>query len=135
MALPFAIKPNRHELERLVGRPLFDFNDIVKASKEIVTQGVEVVITSLGRYGAVAVTEEKVIRVVPPEVKVVNTVGAGDSVVGGFIYALDKGENLAEAVAFAVSCGTATVMREGPKLCKPDDVYDIYERVVISYLD
>ncbi|OMH40605.1 1-phosphofructokinase family hexose kinase [Desulfurobacterium indicum] len=134
-ASPFAIKPNRHELERLVGRPLFDFNDIVEACREVVNSGVQIVITSLGRYGAVAVTEEKVIRVVPPDVKVINTVGAGDSVVGGFIYALDKGETLAEAVAFAVSCGTATVMMEGPKLCKPDDVYDVYERVAIFYLE
>ncbi|WP_457568072.1 1-phosphofructokinase family hexose kinase [Desulfurobacterium sp.] len=134
-ASPFAVKPNRHELERLVGRPLFDFNDIVKACREVVNQGVKVVLTSLGRYGAVAVTENEVIRVVPPEVEVANTVGAGDSVVGGFIYALDRGDNLAEAVAFAVSCGTATVVREGPLLCLPDDVYDIYERVVVSRLN
>ncbi|SNR67120.1 1-phosphofructokinase family hexose kinase [Desulfurobacterium atlanticum] len=133
-ASPFAIKPNKHELERLVGRPLFDFNDIVKACKEVVSMGVSVVVSSLGRYGAVAVTADKVIRAVPPEVKVVNTVGAGDSVVGGFIFSLDKGWSLEESLAFAVACGTATVMKEGPKLCDVDTVYDIYERVMVSYV-
>ncbi len=133
-ASPLAIKPNRYELERLVGRPLFDFNDIVKACREVVSSGVSVVVSSLGRYGAVAVTADRVIRAVPPEVEVLNTVGAGDSVVGGFVYSLDKGWPLEESLAFAVACGTATVMREGPKLCEIETVYDVYERVVISHI-
>ncbi len=125
----FAIKPNKFELERLVGRPLFDIPDIVGAAMEILNKGVKVVITSLGEHGAVCVTEEGTFRVIPPKVKVVNTVGAGDSLVGGFLYALDEGKPAEEAVRFAVACGTATVTKEGVKLAEKEDVYKILSQV------
>ena len=127
----FAIKPNRFELERLVGRPLIDVADIVEASKEITEAGVEVVITSLGEFGAICTTREGSFRVIPPKVKVVNTVGAGDSLVGGFLYALDRGKSIEEAVKLGVACGTATVMKEGVKLADKRDVEEILPLVKV----
>ncbi len=128
-AKPFAIKPNRHELERLVGRPLFDINDIINASKEIIERGVSVVVSSLGRFGAIAVTKDGVFRAVPPHVEVANTIGAGDSLVGGFVYALNSGADIKEALRLGVACGSATVMEEGPKLCRKENVDELYKLV------
>ncbi|RUM42428.1 MAG: hypothetical protein DSY34_01875 [Desulfurobacterium sp.] len=131
---PFAIKPNKHELERLVGRPLYSIDEIVEASKEVVEKGVEVVIVSLGEYGVICATKERVLRVIPPKVEVANTVGAGDSLVGGFVFALHRGEKLEEALRFGVACGTATVMEEGVKLCKPERVKELLPHVNIVQL-
>jgi 1-phosphofructokinase family hexose kinase len=131
---PFAIKPNKHELERLVGRPLMDVNDVVNGAKEVIKLGPKVVIVSLGEYGAICVSEEEAFRVIPPKVEVKNTVGAGDSLVGGFCYAVYSGSSLKEAVAFGVACGTATVTEEGTKLCKPEKVKEILSKVTIKPL-
>ncbi|MEO2082459.1 MAG: PfkB family carbohydrate kinase, partial [Desulfurobacteriaceae bacterium] len=55
-AAPFAVKPNKYELERLVGHPLLTPQDVVDAAKSLNKKGVEVVIVSLGEYGAVCTT-------------------------------------------------------------------------------
>ncbi len=131
----FAVKPNRHELERLVGRPLFDLKDVVNASFEVVRMGAHVVITSLGEHGAICTTGDSSFRAVPPKVKVKNTVGAGDSLVGGFLYALNRGMELEDAVRFGVACGTATVMREGVSLAEKRDVEQIFPKVKVEKLN
>jgi len=126
---PFAVKPNKYELERLVGYPLYSFEDVTRAAEEIRNVGVEVVIVSLGEHGALCVCDEGTFRIVPPKVAVKNTVGAGDSLVGGFAYALYSGKSVLESVKFGVACGTATVTKEGTVLCSPEDVEEIYSKI------
>ncbi len=131
---PFAIKPNKYELERLVGSPLMDLKEIVEAAKEILKFGVEVVIVSLGEFGALGVSREEVFRVVPPKVEVKNTVGAGDSLVGAFAYGIYSGKSLKEAVKLGVACGTATVMEEGVRLCNPETLKGLLREVKVFSL-
>ncbi len=131
---PFAVKPNRYELERLVGHPLYSIEDIVKAAEAVRKWGVEVVIVSLGEFGALCLYKGGAFRVVPPKVEVKNTVGAGDSLVGGFAYAVYAGKDIPEAVQFGVACGTATVTEEGTKLCKPEKVNRLLKTTKIEKL-
>jgi len=128
---PFAVKPNKHELERFVGHPLLSLEDIISAAREVAGYGVEVVIVSLGEHGAVALFRGEVYRIVPPKVEVKNTVGAGDSVVGGFACKLYLNCGVKEALKFAVACGTATVTQEGTKLCRPEIVGEIEKKTKI----
>ncbi len=132
---PFAVKPNKYELERLVGFPLFSFDDVVKASKRVMEFGVEVVIVSLGEHGALCTSREGTFRVVPPKVEVKNTVGAGDSLVGGFAYSIYIGKSIVDSVKFGVACGTATVMEEGTKLCNPERVLEILNRTKVEEIE
>ena len=131
---PFAVKPNRHELERLIGHPLYSLNDIVSAAWKIKDSGVEVVIVSLGEFGAICVCNEGTFRLIPPKVEVKNTVGAGDSLVGGFAYGLYTGKSALEAAKLGVACGTATVMEEGTKLCKPENVEELLLQIEMEKL-
>ena len=131
---PFAIKPNKYELERLVGHPLYSIEEIVKAAESVRNMGVKVVIVSLGEFGALCVSDDGVFRVVPPRVEVKNTVGAGDSLVGGFAYALYSGKGIPEALQFGVACGTATVTEEGTKLCSPEKVASLVKLTKIEKL-
>lgn len=131
---PFAIKPNKYELERLVGFPLYSFEDIMRAAEEVREWGVEVVIVSLGEHGALCSFGEGTFRIIPPKVNVKNTVGAGDSLIGGFAYALHSGKPILEAVKFGVTCGTATVTKEGTILCSPEDIEDIYGKIFVLKL-
>ena len=131
---PFAIKPNKHELERLVGHPLLSLNDIVDAARNVKRSGVEVVIVSLGEFGAVCVCDEGTFRIIPPKVEVKNTVGAGDSLVGGFAYGIYTGNSVVDSVKLGVACGTATVMEEGTKLCRREVATEIVKELRVRKL-
>ena len=118
---PDVIKPNIHELGRLVGRKLQKKDEIISAAKGVLKQGVGVVLVSMGAEGMLLIAEKEQYLASPPEVKVENTIGAGDSAVAGFVYGLVGGKDVKEALICAVSAGTATTLRSGTALCRKDD--------------
>ena len=126
---PAMIKPNIHELSRLVNRPLNSLEEILAAAAEIQKSGVEIVLVSMGAKGILLVDSEEKILAVPPQVKVVNTVGAGDSSVAGFIYGQAKGLSVRESLKFAVAAGTATTLQPGTALARPEDIQKLLPEV------
>ena len=82
-ASPSFIKPNIHELEGLVGRPLSSRDAVVAAANELVARGIEMVVVSMGHEGACFVGAEGTLFASPPEIEVRSTVGAGDAMVAG----------------------------------------------------
>lgn len=123
----YLAKPNIHELEEVVGRELHDDDQIVAAAKEMIEyRRVQVLLISLGRGGAIVVTADEVDRIHAPAVKIRSKVGAGDSMVGGLLFALDRGLPLNDATRMAVAAGAAAVMNEGTELCRREDVERLY---------
>ena len=131
---PDIIKPNRHELSRVVGRDVKTIEDAVIAAKEINRMGVRIVLVSLGKDGIVYVSQNAIMHATPPTVKVVNTIGAGDSAVAGFIYAKHMGFSDEEALKYAVATGTATTLKPGTALATLEDAIAIKEQVKLRYL-
>lgn len=131
---PDIIKPNKHELSRVVGRDIKTIEDAVIAAKEINRMGVRIVLVSLGKDGMVYVSQNAIIHATPPAVKVVNTIGAGDSAVAGFIYAKHMGLSDEEALKYAVATGTATTLKPGTALATLEDAVVIKEQVKLRYL-
>jgi len=131
---PEIIKPNRHELSRVVGRDVKTIEDAVIAAKEINRMGVRIVLVSLGKDGIVYVSQNAIMHATPPTVKVVNTIGAGDSAVAGFIYAKHMGFSDEEALKYAVATGTATTLKPGTALATLEDAIAIKEQVKLRYL-
>jgi 1-phosphofructokinase len=86
-AAPHVVKPNVHEVETLLGRPLRDEAAIVAAARELVAAGIPLVVVSMGREGACFVTAGDAVFARPPEVEVRSTVGAGDAMVAGIVAA------------------------------------------------
>ncbi len=125
---PDVIKPNIHELSSLVGRRLEKRNEILEAAREINRRGVGIVLVSMGPRGILLVSGGKVYQAVPPAVEVVNTIGAGDSSVAGFIYGQVTEKDLKESLIYATAAGTATTLRAGTALAQKEDV----ERIVPS---
>ncbi len=109
---PFLVKPNKEELEGLLGRKLQTDGDIARAAEELHDAGVQNVLVSLGADGALLLDEHGELhrRTVPP-CRPVNTVCAGDSMVAGFLAGLPRG--YAYALSLAVAAGTATACAEG----------------------
>jgi 1-phosphofructokinase len=89
-AKPYLIKPNKAEFERLTGEVSDKTEDIIKASRRLNDLGVKNVLVSLGEMGAVIVGDTE--HYIPAErVKVVNTVGAGDSLLAGYVCGMNSG--------------------------------------------
>ena len=131
---PTAIKPNRHELSRLVGRELEDQAAILGACREIHDKGVRYVLVSLGKEGLILSSEDQVIKAVAPPVDVDSTVGAGDSSVAGFVMAFSQGKDMMECVRLACATGTATAQTPGTELCHKEEVDRILSLVEVSVL-
>ena len=111
---PWLIKPNAEELEEAVGEKLSSRGEIASAAERLQERGARNVIVSLGGDGALLVSESGERIFVPaPQGKAVDTVGAGDSLLAGFLAAKEQGVSDAEALAQGVAAGSATAFRIG----------------------
>lgn len=131
---PDIIKPNRHELSRVVNRELKTLDDIIISAKEINRKGIKTILVSMGKDGILYVSENVIMHAIPPEVKVVNTIGAGDSSVAGFLYGRYIGVSEEESLKYAVSAGTATTLKPGTALATLEDTINIKENVKLRYI-
>ncbi|MBR6599599.1 MAG: 1-phosphofructokinase [Oscillospiraceae bacterium] len=110
---PFMIKPNIHELSDIFKREIYTIEDVVFYSRELIKKGAQNVIVSMGDRGAVLVTEQEYVYREARKGKAVNTTGAGDSLVAGFIYSYLKDADINKAFGFAVETGTVAAFSEG----------------------
>jgi 6-phosphofructokinase 2 len=131
---PTGIKPNQFELSRLIGRDLKKETEIIWACEELHEKGIPYVLVSRGKDGLILSTKEQRIKAVAPPVEVGSAVGAGDSVVAGFILAHSMGKDLEECVRLACAAGTATAQTPGTELCHRVEVEKIFPSVSISKL-
>ena len=120
------IKPNVGELAKLIGVERLELEEVNEAAKQIIAKGgAEIVVVSLGPQGAVLVTKDIYEFVPAPNVAKKSTVGAGDSMVGGMVWALSQNKSLKEVIRWGVACGTAATMNEGTQLFKAEDVIQL----------
>lgn len=110
---PFLIKPNKQELEEVFGVDLQYDGEIICYAKKLQQMGARNVLVSLADYGAVLVTQEgQVFRRTPPDGKVVNSVGAGDSMVAGYLANYLETGSYQNALAMGLAAGSATAFSE-----------------------
>ena len=124
----YLLKPNLSELALLAGVPALDSETAAEAARAIIAQGkCEIVVVSLGPNGACLVTRDVVEHIAAPAVKKQSTVGAGDSMVAGMVFALCQGRPVREAVRLGVACGTAATMNPGTELFHPADAERLFQ--------
>jgi 6-phosphofructokinase 2 len=125
----FLLKPNRRELGGLLGGCLEE-EQIEEVARKMVADGkCDILALTLGADGALLAWDERTFRIQPPEVKVVSSVGAGDSFLGGFVLKLAKGDPLMEAFRFGVAAGTAALLTPGTELCGLKDTWRLYREM------
>ncbi len=106
---PFLIKPNNHELEEMFDVKLESVDDIVAYGKKLQEMGAKNVLVSMGKDGALLITEDKEVLISNvPNGKVINSVGAGDSMVAGFISGYTNSNSYEEALRLGAASGSAT---------------------------
>lgn len=128
-AKPFAIKPNLHELEQLVGRKLTTPPEIVSAGKQLLGQGISLVIISMGSKGSIVLDKKEVYQVTPFPISPKSTVGAGDSMVAALGYSLLENKSLAEIAVWATTAGTVTASKSGTQVCTLAEVQHLLTQV------
>ncbi len=110
---PLLVKPNKEELEELFNVSIKNDEELVKTAYRLIEMGAKNVIVSLGGDGALLVEgngKHKIIR--SPKGKVINTVGAGDSLVAGFIDEYFRSHDIHKAFKRGIATGSASAFSE-----------------------
>lgn len=123
LARPYLVKPNRQEAEVITGFRLITRRDLDRAGAIFLEMGVQIAAISLGAGGLYCCWDRSMLQtsrnsiLVPAEaIQGGNPTGAGDALVAGLIYALEKDLPITEAAQFAVICGTAAAQGPGVEL-------------------
>jgi len=123
---PFLIKPNREELEDFFLVRLTSPESVVPYAKRLQEMGAKQVLISLGGDGAVFIAPDGSVTILPaPHGEVVNTVGAGDAMIAGFLYGWSRSEDPAEAFRMGLAAGSASAFSEN--LATKDEILKVYE--------
>ena len=124
----YLLKPSHAELSFLAGKEFLETSEINEAAKKIIDSGrCEAVVVSMGSAGALLMTRMIERNFIPPHVKRMSTVGAGDSMVAGMVFILAQGGSLETAVQYGVASGTAATLNPGTELCRREDVEKLFQ--------
>ncbi len=127
---PVLIKPNHHELGELYGVELHTRKEAVPYAKALQEAGAENVLVSMAGEGAVlAAADGRIYGAPAPEGKLVNSVGAGDSMVAGFMAGLLESGDYLEAFKMGLAAGSASAFSEN--LAAGEEIRKVRERVSV----
>lgn len=124
------IKPNIHELREMFGEKLETKEEIISKSKYFLDKGIKNVILSRGGDGALLVNKDFVLEANVPKGELINSIGAGDSMVAGFVAGHVKGMTLEDSFKLAVASGSATAYSYG--LAEKELIEKLYLEINIS---
>lgn len=126
---PFLVKPNNHELGEIFNRELKTREEVIPYAKKMQEMGAVNVLVSMAGEGAVLAAADGSVQEMPaPKGKLVNAVGAGDSMVAGFLAGWMKKKDYRHAFYMGVSAGSASAFSE--ILATGKEVEAVYQQVV-----
>lgn len=134
-ASPYLIKPNNHEISRLLGKELVTPQELCSAARSLMKQySIEKAVVSMGSAGALYVTRDRTLYAEGLKVTVGSTVGAGDSVVAALAFAEERGLTLEETVRLSTATSAANVMSSGTQAAEYDLIQSLLPLVVFHEL-
>lgn len=127
---PFLVKPNNLELGEIFGVELAAQEEVIPYAEKFREMGAQNVLVSMAGKGAVlAAADGQVYRAMPPKGKVVNSVGAGDSMVAGFLTGFGQTGSYGHALKMGLCTGSASAFSEG--LAEKADVENLMNTFVL----
>ncbi len=130
------VKPSLGELRELTGEALASEADQIRACKALVgARKARLVALTLGDRGAVLVGEGRVLRAPALPIKPLSAIAAGDSFLGGMIWAIAAGRDLECAFGHAVAAASGTLLHAGTDLCRADEVARLVKQVRIDTIE
>jgi 6-phosphofructokinase 2 len=126
----YMIKPNLGELISLFNSTERNIETAKIFARQLVEENnIEIIMVSLGAEGALLVTKNTTMHILPPQVKKLSTVGAGDSLVAGMVLKLSQGWPVEKAAQYGVASGTAATMAAGTGLCNLYDTEIVFTQI------
>ena len=126
------IKPNEHELAELLGMELNDFDSILPAARQLCRERIPNLIVSMGGEGALFLTSEGELLARAPKLNVVSTVGAGDSLLAGYLQGQLLGESLEDCARRATVYAWSRLESLVPMLPQGDELIERLAQVTCS---
>ncbi|NRD23616.1 1-phosphofructokinase family hexose kinase [Winogradskyella litoriviva] len=127
----FLMKPNQGELAELAGKDFLTKPEQEAFAMHLINSNqAEYVVVSLGARGAFLASKSGIFYQNTPSVKVKSTIGAGDSMVAGLVYAIAQGWSSKDILKWGVVCGVATTMTGGTNLATKANI-----GIVLDLLD
>ena len=130
---PLLIKPNFDEVSELFGQNFTDKDQIIPYGKRCLDMGAQYAIVSMGGDGALFFDREDVYYAPAVEGVLVNSVGAGDSMLAGFVGSIKSGLDPLEAFKWSVASGTGTAFCQD--IATKDQIEEIYKKIKIEKVD
>lgn len=127
---PLVIKPNNHELGDIYNVTLNSIEEIIPYGERLLEDGAKHVLISMAGDGALLFTKDGNYFAKPIKGKVKNSVGAGDSMIAGFVGTFHKTQNPLESFKYGVACGTATAFSDD--LATIDYINEVLQQVIIE---
>ncbi|WP_338209460.1 1-phosphofructokinase [Lactiplantibacillus paraxiangfangensis] len=109
---PLVVKPNNHELADYYHTTFNSRDDIIAAGQRMLKEGAQHVLISMAGDGGLLITKDAVYFSAAPKGHVINSVGAGDSMIGGFVGTFAKTHDAVESFRYGLACGSATAFSE-----------------------
>jgi 1-phosphofructokinase len=131
-ARPYLIKPNHHELEELFDVKIKNNDEMLEYGKKLQKLGAQNVVISMAGDGAFLITKDSVYFGNVPKGEVKNSVGAGDSMVGGFTAGIADGLSIEECFSMGIAAGSASAFSKS--LCTLSAVEDLIVEINIEQL-
>lgn len=129
------LRMDGYEAEQLAGRPLTARADTADFAESLVRRGVaRAVIVARGADGSVLASAGERLHCAAASVKVVSTIGAGDSFVAGYVLARARGQNNAAALSLASAAASSAVTTPATELCRAADVMRLMPECTVSSL-
>lgn len=132
---PYIVKPNAEEAHTLTGLPMDTPTEIAAAAAEIRKMGAQNVVVSMGKAGALLHTTKGTWLTHSPKIKEKNPIGAGDSMVGGLIWALTQGIPFKESLGWGVASGAATASLPGTEVGSRPLIEELFSQVKYKKLE
>jgi 1-phosphofructokinase family hexose kinase len=126
---PYLVKPNAEETQALIGLPVNNLIEIAAAAAELRKMGAQNVVISMGKAGALLQTPEETWLTHSPKIKEKNPIGAGDSMVGGLVWALTQKITLRESLGWGVASGAATASLSGTGVGTRPLIEELFKQV------
>ena len=133
-ARPALVKPNRSELAATVGGELTDPDSVMRAMRELHTQGGERVVITDGSNPTLAFDGKRFWRVLPPEIQPLNPIGSGDAFTAALVWRLVRGDDLGECCRWGAAAGAANALTLMPGDLDPAEVNRLAAQVVVQSL-
>ncbi|MBI5962479.1 MAG: 1-phosphofructokinase [Chloroflexi bacterium] len=126
---PYLIKPNAEEVHAMTGLPVGATAEIAAAAAELRKMGAQNVVISMGKAGAFMQSAEETWLTHSPKIVEKNPIGAGDSMVGGLVWALTHGIALRESLGWGVASGAATASLSGTEVGSRPLIEELFRQV------